>query len=245
MQAIIFLAPLTFNLTLEEDPSVNRIEDSIIIWKAICSNKLLERTAIILFLNKMDVLAATLGSGLRVKDYVPSYGDLPNDVPSVSRCMSLSPRVNQFTNFLWCRLQGEIQSISCAYDRPQKRFCSFDGHRKSCRPGLEHSFGMRHRSLYVGWTPPFSLLTFTFVIGHRRDGCDTFRGSRGHPSLPTCKIRRDLDVIVRFVGFLFRRAQRSGCSATSFRNLLHVNFSSMHVSHAHRVSISCILVQTQ
>lgn len=87
MHAIIFLAPLTFNLNLEEDPTINRIEDSMMIWKAICSNKLLERTAIILFLNKMDVLAAALQSGLRVKDYVISYGDSPNDVPSVSKCM--------------------------------------------------------------------------------------------------------------------------------------------------------------
>ncbi|KAF9650986.1 G-protein alpha subunit [Thelephora ganbajun] len=83
VQAIIFLAPLTFNLTLEEDPTVNRIEDSIIIWKAICSNRLLEHATIILFMNKMDVLATALGSGLRVRDYVTSYGDLPNDVPSV------------------------------------------------------------------------------------------------------------------------------------------------------------------
>lgn len=94
VQAIIFLAPLTFNLALEEDPNVNRIEDSIIIWKAICSNRLLERTSIILFLNKMDVLAAALESGLRVKDYVTSYGDLPNDVPSVSKCMSFQPCTN-------------------------------------------------------------------------------------------------------------------------------------------------------
>ena len=89
VQAIIFLAPLTFNLTLEEDPAVNRIEDSIMIWKAICSNRLLERTTIILFLNKMDVLATALESGLRVKDYVISYGDLPNDVSSVAKCMSV------------------------------------------------------------------------------------------------------------------------------------------------------------
>jgi len=89
VQAIIFLAPLTFNLTLEEDPTVNRIEDSMIIWKAICSNRVLERTTIILFLNKMDVLAAALKSGLRVRDYVTSYGDQPNDVPSVAKCMSL------------------------------------------------------------------------------------------------------------------------------------------------------------
>ena len=91
MQAVIFLAPLTFNLTLEEDPTVNRIEDSMMIWKSICANKLLERTTIILFMNKMDVLAATLKSGLRVKDFVLSYGDLPNDVPTVSKCMSLLP----------------------------------------------------------------------------------------------------------------------------------------------------------
>jgi len=88
VQAIIFLAPLTFNLTLEEDPSVNRIEDSIIIWKAICSNRLLDRTTIILFMNKMDVLAATLEDGLRVRDYVTSYGDQPNDVLSVTKCTS-------------------------------------------------------------------------------------------------------------------------------------------------------------
>lgn len=87
MQAIIFLAPLTFNLSLEEDPTVNRVEDSIIIWKAICSNRLLERTVIILFLNKMDVLGTALKSGLQVRDYVTSYGDLPNDVPSVAKCM--------------------------------------------------------------------------------------------------------------------------------------------------------------
>jgi len=85
VQAIIFLAPLTFNLNLEEDPTVNRIEDSIIIWKAICSNRLLERTIIILFLNKMDVLAGALESGLRVRDYVTSYGEQPNDMPSVAK----------------------------------------------------------------------------------------------------------------------------------------------------------------
>ena len=98
VQAIIFLAPLTFNLTLEEDPSVNRIEDSMIIWKAICSNRVLERTTIILFLNKMDVLATALESGLRVRDYVTSYGDQPNDVPSVAKCMSLLPYTTPSAN---------------------------------------------------------------------------------------------------------------------------------------------------
>ncbi|KAH9940208.1 G-protein alpha subunit [Epithele typhae] len=83
VQAIIFLAPLAFNLVLEEDPKVNRLEDSITLWREVCTNTLLAKTTLILFLNKMDILQATLASGLRVTKYVPSYGDQPNDVPSV------------------------------------------------------------------------------------------------------------------------------------------------------------------
>ncbi|KAK7678986.1 hypothetical protein QCA50_017929 [Cerrena zonata] len=83
VQAIIFLAPLAFNLMLEEDSKVNRLEDSISLWRQICKNKLLEKTTMILFLNKMDILQATLAAGIMVKRYVPSYGDLPNDVTHV------------------------------------------------------------------------------------------------------------------------------------------------------------------
>ncbi|KAL4248987.1 P-loop containing nucleoside triphosphate hydrolase [Abortiporus biennis] len=83
VQAIIFLAPLAFNLMLEEDPKVNRLEDSISLWREICSNPLLSKTTLILFLNKMDILQATLAAGIRVQKYVPSYGDQPNDVQHV------------------------------------------------------------------------------------------------------------------------------------------------------------------
>lgn len=83
VQAIIFLAPLAFNLMLEEDNKVNRLEDSISLWREICKNKLLEKTTLILFLNKMDILQATLAAGIRVQKYVPSYGDQPNDVQHV------------------------------------------------------------------------------------------------------------------------------------------------------------------
>ncbi|KAF8553230.1 G-alpha-domain-containing protein [Imleria badia] len=55
--AIIFLAPVScFDERLHEDPTVNRLEDSFILWKAVCSSKLLSRTALILFLNKVDIL---------------------------------------------------------------------------------------------------------------------------------------------------------------------------------------------
>lgn len=153
VQAIIFLAPLTFNLTLEEDPTVNRIEDSMLIWKAICSNKLLERTIMILFLNKMDVLAAALESGLKVKDYVISYGDLPNDVPSVAKCksfLSCTDLVSELDPLQTSR----INSGRTTYVHPSVIELPLISNmsRRSYRTGLDRSFGTKHLSLYVNWT---------------------------------------------------------------------------------------------
>ncbi|CAK5277925.1 unnamed protein product [Mycena citricolor] len=78
VQALVFLTPLSFYEVLEEDVGVNRLEDSVILWKDICSNKLLEHCQIILFFNKMDILKTKLRGGLIIKDYVPSFADRPN-----------------------------------------------------------------------------------------------------------------------------------------------------------------------
>ncbi len=44
VDAIIFLAPISgFDQVLTEDRSVNRLEDSVLLWKALCSNKLLAK----------------------------------------------------------------------------------------------------------------------------------------------------------------------------------------------------------
>ncbi|KAG2002422.1 guanine nucleotide-binding protein alpha subunit [Coprinopsis cinerea AmutBmut pab1-1] len=85
VQAILFLAPLAFNQTLQEAVKVNRLEDSLHLWRDICQSKLLAKANLILFFNKMDVLKATLAAGVLVRKYVPSYGDLPNDAPTVTK----------------------------------------------------------------------------------------------------------------------------------------------------------------
>jgi len=84
VQTIMFLAPLAFNQQLEEDPKINRLEDSIMLWKDICSNKILANAIIILFFNKKDVLSATLAAGVRVNKYVPTYPD-GNNVDAVTK----------------------------------------------------------------------------------------------------------------------------------------------------------------
>lgn len=107
VQCILFLAPLAFNEYLEEDAKINRLvcipfspppphncmtsaflqEDSLNLWRDICGNKLLAEAQIILFLNKRDVLRATLEAGVQVKKYVLTYGNRPNDIKSVTQCM--------------------------------------------------------------------------------------------------------------------------------------------------------------
>jgi guanine nucleotide-binding protein subunit alpha len=123
MNAIIFLAPIScFDQVLQEDPSVNRLvrlissspffthsvcqADSFLLWKAIVSNPLLKKTELILFLNKCDILRAKLASGIRLADYIVSYGSRPNDFESASQCKS-------------CPLLSSC-FLTCCLDRPKE-----------------------------------------------------------------------------------------------------------------------------
>lgn len=47
--SIIFLAPVScFDQKLAEDHTVNRLEDSFILWKSVCQSKLLIKVQMIL-----------------------------------------------------------------------------------------------------------------------------------------------------------------------------------------------------
>ena len=83
--AIIFLAPISaFDQYLEEDARTNRVDDSLQLFTAICSNKLLKNAHLVLLLNKTDILRKKLDSGIRVRKYITSYGDRPNNYADVS-----------------------------------------------------------------------------------------------------------------------------------------------------------------
>lgn len=45
--------PLTHMIDTTQDPRTNRVEDSLLLWKQVISNKLLANVNIILFLNKV------------------------------------------------------------------------------------------------------------------------------------------------------------------------------------------------
>ncbi|CAE6435387.1 unnamed protein product [Rhizoctonia solani] len=86
VNCIIFLAPISaFDQVLAEDPTVNRIEDSLAMWRDLCSNKILAGASIVLFLNKCDLLQAKLEAGIRLNQFLVSYGDRPNDYANVTK----------------------------------------------------------------------------------------------------------------------------------------------------------------
>lgn len=74
-----------FDERLLEDSRINRLEDSFLLWRSVCSSRLLRKASLILFMNKCDLLRRKLKAGVKVKNYLPSYGDRPNDANTVVR----------------------------------------------------------------------------------------------------------------------------------------------------------------
>ncbi|KAG9051160.1 hypothetical protein FS837_011275 [Tulasnella sp. UAMH 9824] len=86
VDCILFLAPLSpFDQALPEDRKVNCLEDSLIIWKELCTNKLLENVPLVLFLNKSDLLRKKLEDGVQVSRFVVSYGNRTNDYETAEK----------------------------------------------------------------------------------------------------------------------------------------------------------------
>ncbi|KAJ2925167.1 hypothetical protein H1R20_g11917, partial [Candolleomyces eurysporus] len=76
---MLFISLSSFDERSLEKPRVNRLEHSLCLWRTICGSRLLERSSLILFLTKCDVLQHKLSRGIRVRDTVPGYGDRRND----------------------------------------------------------------------------------------------------------------------------------------------------------------------
>lgn len=86
VHAIIFLAPISaFDQVLVEDTKVNRMEDSLLLWKSVVQNPLLQNVNIILFLNKCDLLKSKLDSGVQLAHHLHAYRNRPNDYENISK----------------------------------------------------------------------------------------------------------------------------------------------------------------
>ncbi|XP_070575760.1 guanine nucleotide-binding protein G(s) subunit alpha-like [Ptychodera flava] len=73
--AIIFVVACSgYNLVLREDPSQNRLRESLELFKSIWNNRWLKTISVILFLNKQDLLAEKVRAGKsKIEDYFQEY----------------------------------------------------------------------------------------------------------------------------------------------------------------------------
>ncbi|KAE8229409.1 hypothetical protein CF326_g5621 [Tilletia indica] len=102
VDSFIFLAPLSaYDQTLNEDPTMNRLQDSLGLFKSIMDSPLLRRASVILFLNKIDILkrklrraavsAGRAGSRAHGDGSWEEEGDEDDDYQSFSSSSTPSP----------------------------------------------------------------------------------------------------------------------------------------------------------
>ena len=87
VKAVLFVAALSgYDMTLYEDDSTNRMEESLNLFQAICNNKFFERTSMILFLNKMDLFTEKIKQSDRhLRLYFPQYTGPDNNVETAKK----------------------------------------------------------------------------------------------------------------------------------------------------------------
>ena len=82
VKAVLFVAALSgYDMTLIEDGTTNRIEESLNLFQAICVNKFFDTSSIILFLNKFDLFTEKINNtNHHLRLYFPHYNGPDNDV---------------------------------------------------------------------------------------------------------------------------------------------------------------------
>ena len=82
VQAVLFVASLSgYDMTLTEDGTTNRMEESINLFQAICVNKFFSSSSIVLFLNKFDLFIEKVNNTKHhLRLYFPKYTGPDHDV---------------------------------------------------------------------------------------------------------------------------------------------------------------------
>ena len=82
VNAVLFVAALSgYDMTLIEDGTTNRMEESLNLFQAICVNKFFNNSSIILFLNKFDLFTEKINNtDHHLRLYFPHYNGPDHDV---------------------------------------------------------------------------------------------------------------------------------------------------------------------
>ncbi|XP_066509641.1 guanine nucleotide-binding protein G(o) subunit alpha-like [Hoplias malabaricus] len=90
VRAVLFVVALSgYDMTLVEDPSMNRLQESLKLFSSICNNVFFRSTSMILFMNKIDLFQEKiLHSGRHLRLYLPLFRGADCDVDSAARFIS-------------------------------------------------------------------------------------------------------------------------------------------------------------
>ena len=82
VKAVLFVTALNgYGMILLEDGTTNQMEESLNLFQAICLNKFLDKSSIVLFLNKLDLFTEKVNSTNRhLRLYFPQYNGPDHDV---------------------------------------------------------------------------------------------------------------------------------------------------------------------
>ncbi|XP_061085372.1 guanine nucleotide binding protein (G protein) alpha v1 isoform X2 [Conger conger] len=87
VRAVLFVVSLSgYDMTLVEDPSMNRLQESLKLFSSICNNIFFRSTSMILFMNKIDLFQEKiLRSGRHLRLYLPNFRGADCDVDTAAR----------------------------------------------------------------------------------------------------------------------------------------------------------------
>ena len=82
VEAVLFVVALSgYDMTLTEDDTTNRMEESLNLFQAICVNKFFDSSSIVLFLNKLDLFTEKVNNTNRhLRLFFPQYTGPDHDV---------------------------------------------------------------------------------------------------------------------------------------------------------------------
>ncbi|PVD37160.1 hypothetical protein C0Q70_04155 [Pomacea canaliculata] len=92
--AILYLADSSgFDQTLREDPSKNRLLETLEIFEQVWNNRFLRMVSVLLFLNKIDILAEKLTRGRSIRDFIANS---PVTLPDYESFMPTNGEKSEF-----------------------------------------------------------------------------------------------------------------------------------------------------
>lgn len=107
LKAVLFVAPIgAYDQRLQEDPSINRVQDSLDLFRQVAGNPLLQGASIILLLNKIDILQLKIRRGISVRKHWPAYTGDDTDHDQVWRWFRA-----RFTDVANARRQQVIKKL--------------------------------------------------------------------------------------------------------------------------------------